>query len=245
MISKVKNQTYKELYASLDTKEGKNRIYKLAKSRERKSRDISQVMCIKDENDRVLVKENEIKDRWYKYFYKLFNDSNVQHSHRQENLESNTNDLNYSYFRRITNLEVKDALRKMKCGKAIGPDGLPIEVWKCIGEVGIKWLTKFFNIILKTKKIPDEWRKSSLVPIFKNKGGIQNYNNYRGIKLMSHTMKLWEGIIEQRLRHVTTIRENQFGFMLGRSIIEVIHLLRKLIEHFRVADKTFIWFLLI
>ncbi|MCX8840221.1 hypothetical protein NOL00_24750 [Vibrio parahaemolyticus] len=41
MISEVKNQTYKELYDSLDTKEGENRIYKLAKSRERKSRDIS------------------------------------------------------------------------------------------------------------------------------------------------------------------------------------------------------------
>ncbi|MCX8814367.1 exonuclease/endonuclease/phosphatase family protein, partial [Vibrio parahaemolyticus] len=155
MISEVKNQTYKELYDSLDTKKGENRIYKLAKSRERKSRNISQVKCIKDENDRVLVKENEIKDRWYKYFYKLFNDSSVEHSYRQENLECNTNDLNYSFFRRITNLEVKDALRKMKCGKAIGPNGLPIEVWKCIGEVGIKWLTKFFNIIFKAKKIPD------------------------------------------------------------------------------------------
>ena len=46
----------------------------------------------------------------------------------------------------------------------------------------------------------NEWRKSTLVPIYKNKGDIQNCENYRGIKLMSHAMKLWERVIEQRLR---------------------------------------------
>ena len=40
--------------------------------------------------------------------------------------------------------------------------------------------------------MPDEWRRSILVPIYKNKGDIESCNNYRGIKLMSHTMKLWE-----------------------------------------------------
>jgi hypothetical protein len=33
---------------------------------------------------------------------------------------------------------------------------------------------------------------------------------------MSHTMKLWEGFIEHRLRGVTNVNENQFGFMTGR-----------------------------
>ena len=67
---------------------------------------------------------------------------------------------------------------------------------------------------------PDEWRKNILVSIYKNKGDIQSCTNYRGIKLMCHSMKLWERVIEQRLRHETTISENQFGFMLGRSTME-------------------------
>ena len=54
------------------------------------------------------------------------------------------------------------------------------------------WLTTLFNMILMTKKISDEWRRSVVVPIYKNKENMQNYTNYRGIKLMSHTMKLWE-----------------------------------------------------
>jgi hypothetical protein len=48
----------------------------------------------------------------------------------------------------------------------------------------------------RSNRMPDGWRRSTLVPIFKNKGDIQSCTNYRGIKLMSHTMKLWERVIE-------------------------------------------------
>jgi hypothetical protein len=98
----------------------------------------------------------------------------------------------------------------------MGPDGIPIEVCRTLGDVAIVWLTKLFNPIFRSNKMPDEWRRSILVPIFKNKGDVQSCANYRGIKLMSHTMKLWERIIEHRLRGVTNVTENQFGFMSGR-----------------------------
>ena len=83
----------------------------------------------------------------------------------------------------------------------------------------------------------DEWRKSILVSIYINKGDIQSYTNYRGIKLMCHTMKLWERVIEQTLRHETTISEYQFSFMPGRSTMEAIYLLRRLMERYRDKKK--------
>jgi hypothetical protein len=94
---------------------------------------------------------------------------------------------------------MKETLKKMKTAKALGPDDILIEVWRCLGDITIVWLTKLFNTIFRSNKIPDEWRRSILVPIFKNKGDIQSCTNYRGIKLMSHTMKLWEKVIEHRL----------------------------------------------
>ena len=114
----------------------------------------------------------------------------------------------------------------MKGGKAMGPDGIPIEVWRCLGERAIVWLTKIFNLIFWSNKMPEEWRRSILVPIFKNKGDVQSCNNYHGIKLMSHTMKLWERVIEHRLRRVTSVTQNQFGCMLGRSTMEAIFLIQ-------------------
>ena len=60
--------------------------------------------------------------------------------------------------------EIKDALKKMSNGKAEGPDQIPVEVWKCLGEEGLKWLTKLFNIIFRTAKKPREWRSSTVIP---------------------------------------------------------------------------------
>ena len=83
----------------------------------------------------------------------------------------------------------------------------------------------------------DDWRKSILTLIYKNKGDIQNCANYRGIKLMSDTMKLQEIVIENRIRAETLVLNNQFGFMTGRSIMEAIYLLRRLIERYRKKKK--------
>jgi hypothetical protein len=46
----------------------------MAKSRERKTRDIIQVKCIKDETERLLTKDEDIKNRWLVYFDKLLNE---------------------------------------------------------------------------------------------------------------------------------------------------------------------------
>jgi uncharacterized protein YdiU (UPF0061 family) len=73
-------------------------------------------------------------------------------------------------------------------------------------------------------------KKYILVPIFKNKVDIQSYTNYRGIKLMNHTMKLWKRVIEHRLRKLTIVSKNQFGFMNERSTMEAIFLIRQLME---------------
>ena len=60
----------------------------------------------------------------------------------------------------------------MKGGRAMGPDDVPVELWRCLGDIAVVWLTKIFNHIFRSNKMPDEWRKSKLVPIFKNKGDI-------------------------------------------------------------------------
>ena len=119
----------------------------------------------------------------------------------------------------------------------MGPDGIPIKVWRCLEDIAIVWLTKMFNNIFRSNKMAEEWKRSILVPIYKNKGDIQSCTNYRGIKLMSHIMKLWERVIEQRLRGMTQISTNQFSFMPRRSTTEAIFLIRQVMERFREQTK--------
>ena len=44
----------------------------------------------------------------------------------------------------ISKENVKDALRRMKSGKAVGLDLIPVEIWKCLGEEGLEWLAELF-----------------------------------------------------------------------------------------------------
>lgn len=64
-------------------------------------------------------------------------------------------------------------VRKIWIKKAIGPDGVHVEVWKILGSLRIGCLIKLFNKILVEWKILKVWKESCVVPIFKSKGDIQ------------------------------------------------------------------------
>ena len=125
----------------------------------------------------------------------------------------------------------------MKNGKAVGPDHIPVEVWKCLEEIALEFLVKLYNRTMESGRMPEEWRDSILIPIFTSKGDVQSCNNYRGIKLISHTMKLWERVVERRLRSELTFSEQQYGFMPGKSTTDALFALRVLMEKYREGQK--------
>ena len=119
-----------------------------------------------------------------------------------------------------------------------------IELVKCskdtqcsLGWFGVVTLCKLFNSIMITETIPSAWRDSVLVPIFKEKGDIQECKNYRGMKLLTHTFKIWERVLDRRVRECTDIHESQFGFMPGRSTTDAIFILKQTIEQYREGQK--------
>jgi hypothetical protein len=125
---------YDELYERLGTKKGENDTYRMAKSRERKMTHIIQVKCIKDETERLLTKDENIKNRWREYFGKLFNEDSGNSSIE---LDISSDDLNRQFVRRIQESDVKDALKRMKGGKPMGPYRISIEVWRILGVIVI------------------------------------------------------------------------------------------------------------
>ena len=75
-----------------------------------------------------------------------------------------------------------------------------------------------FNKLLMGERMPEEWKRSVLIPVYNNKEDVQCCGNCRGIKLMSHTMKIWERIIEARLRDRVEISKQQYGFMPEKEL---------------------------
>ena len=60
-VAMAKEESYDELYTKLDTREGAKIIYKLANSRDRRSRDISDMAYVKDEDETILIESGIIK----------------------------------------------------------------------------------------------------------------------------------------------------------------------------------------
>ncbi|KAK3525786.1 hypothetical protein QTP70_007548 [Hemibagrus guttatus] len=230
-VSKAKQKAYDELYTRLDTREGEKDFYRLARQRDRDGKDVQQVRVIKDKDGRVLTSEESVQRRWKEYFEELMNEENEREK-RVEGVNSVEQKVD-----KIRKDEVRKALKRMKSGKAVGPDDIPVEVWKCLGEAAVEFLASLFNRVLESERMPEEWRRSVLVPIFKNKGDMQSCSNYRGIKLMSHTMKLWERVVEARLRKVVEICEQQYGFMPRKSTTDAIFALRILMEKYRDGQR--------
>ena len=69
------------------------------------------------------------------YFDKLFNGNSTQDLN---DLTIQCQDMNHSYMSRISESEVKEALKRMKSRKTVSPDEIPIEVWGCLREVGMR-----------------------------------------------------------------------------------------------------------
>ena len=108
-----------------------------------------------------------------------------------------------------------------------------VDFWKNPGEAGMECLTRLFDVISRTARTSEEWRWITMVPLYKNNGDIQNCNHYRGIKLLSHAMKVWERMVEMGMRKDVFFSENEFGFMPGQLTTEAIHLVRRLLEEYR------------
>ncbi|KAK3570901.1 hypothetical protein QTP86_029372, partial [Hemibagrus guttatus] len=142
-VSKAKKKAYEELYTRLDTREGEKDLYRLARQRDRDRKDVQQVRVIKDRDGRVLTSEESVQRRWKEYFEELMNEENEREK-RVEGVNSVEQKVD-----KIRKYEVRKALKRMKSGKAVGPDDIPVEVWKCLGEAAVEFLASLFNRVLE------------------------------------------------------------------------------------------------
>lgn len=125
--------------------------------------------------------------------------------------------------------EYKKIKKKMKTGKAAGPDGIPPEVLKLcdLDDTILEFANKFISNLEK----PDQWSENNLIPIPKS-GNLSLVDNYRGISLSQITLKAINSMLLNRIKPVfdPLLRPNQNGFRSGRSTKAQILTLRRIIE---------------
>ena len=184
--------------------------------------------CVKNAEGQKLIQHEDIQKRWQLNLTDIYN---VEFSHPPISKNSPIT----GSISQITEPEVGRAIKAMKSGKSPGPDDIPAEFWKMkeLHPTSTIQLTSFLNLIVDTGKVPTSWSSSTTIPIFRNKGDPEVYSKYRPIRLLSHTLNIFERIIDKRLCSIITLNTNQCGFVKDCGTIDAIHADRLLLEKHR------------
>ena len=123
---------------------------------------------------------------------------------------------------KITVDMVKRELKKLNVNKSCGPDGIHPRMLKELSDFIAAPLVILLNITLAHHKIPEDWRKAFVSPIFK-KGARNRAENYRPISLTSIVCKIMESVVKETiLGHMISnnlLSKKQYGFISGRSTV--------------------------
>ena len=123
---------------------------------------------------------------------------------------------------RTTPTSVAKYIKRLKLRKAAGLDGITNELLKILGPSICDPLSLIFNLSFSSGVFPSVWKRSVVVPIYKNKGSKSDpTNNYRPISLLSAISKLCERVMYDRLyAHVNPLLSPaQSGFRKGDSTV--------------------------
>jgi len=229
IVASIKAEEYKKWEENKGKPMMKTDLYKIAKQKKKDRQDITGGKYVMDKKGDICVNDNEIMDRWREYFMELLNEQN--------DYEIDETTRTEVPLREITEVEVEAALKGMSKGKAAGPSGLRSELLQAAGKLAIRELSIIFNDLLEGKEIPKDWKDSITIPIYKGKGDAMDCGNYRGVRLLEHGMKVYEYVLERRLREIVDIGDYQFGFRQGRSTTGAIFIVRQLQEKYNQKKR--------
>ena len=92
-------------------------------------------------------------------------------------------------------IEIKTAVIQLQNNKSPGWDGIPAEIFKALGDNICIHLKNLFDGIWETGTVPQDFRDTLLVNLYKYKGNASDCGNYRGIG----SPKCWWQSAHQRL----------------------------------------------
>ncbi|ELU12394.1 hypothetical protein CAPTEDRAFT_212104 [Capitella teleta] len=101
------------------------------------------------------MEKDKIRERWTEYIQELYN------SERDDNFTVEYNEEGAATLA----VEVRNALKKMKTRKATGADGVAVEMFSALEDLGVQKLTNILNKIYDTGNIPEDLLKSVFIAL--------------------------------------------------------------------------------
>ena len=111
----------------------------------------------------------------------------------------------------LTNSDIDNYIKDLKAHKAASHDGIFNEHLKYGSTKLKKYIAQLFNLIIEKGRIPKQFRKGVIIPIYKDNGKSRLIPcNYRPITLLPCVYKLLEKVIHNRLS--SWVSQNDIAF---------------------------------
>ena len=135
------------------------------------------------------------------------------------NLKKKTSDPDIIF----TPAETREAIRKSKNSKALGPDGISPVMLKNLGPKGIEFLTNIYNFSVNNSMIPSIWKTGRIIPLLKPGKPPEEGTSLRPVSLLCPPAKTLEALLLPYINEAIPLADHQHGFRKGRSTITALH----------------------
>ena len=179
-------------------------------------------IAIKTADGKIAMDVEEVKSRWSEYIAELFFDE------RPDSSEIRIDDDEGPM---IMKDEVKAAIASMKTGKAVGEDGIDVEVIQALGDFGVDQLTSLFQKMYETGYVVESLCESVFIALPKVEGTL-DCSRHRTLSIMSQITKILLRVILKRIRAKIRpqIGDEQFGFVAEKGTANALFTFRVLAE---------------
>lgn len=222
----------KQRYFESANKMGKLLAWQL---RKRKKQNVINKIIMEDN---IIEDPEEIENRFIQFFEKLYEKGSENSAEIKNYLDRNevkyiSEEDRLQLNEEITVNEIKEAISRMKIGKAPGPDGLSIKYYKILEEYLAPVLKDVFNNIFQGGKAPASWKTAYITLIPKTEKDKTDIKNYRPISLLNNDYKIFANIMAGRLKRLLMkyLHKDQVGFLPNRHQRENVRHILNIIEY--------------
>ena len=170
--------------------------------------------------------------RWAEHFDSVLNRPSSINDYTLNRLPQVECNLQLDEFPTVS--ETVKAIKLLSSGTAPGSDAIPAEIYKAGGTPVAKKMTELFHIMWSKEAIPQEFKDTSIIHLFKRKGNPLLCDNHRVISLLSIAGKVLARVLLNRLNEhleqAGLLPESQCGFRKDRGTTDMIFTVRQLQE---------------
>uniref|UniRef100_A0A670ITK0 Reverse transcriptase domain-containing protein n=1 Tax=Podarcis muralis TaxID=64176 RepID=A0A670ITK0_PODMU len=233
-----KIKTMRQRYFESANKTGKFLAWQLRKRQ--KQNVINKIMV----GEELITDPKRIQQNFLQFYEELYKKGEEDLTQIEKYLERSTGktvteEERTQLNRPISLEETERAIKKMKLGKAPGPDGLSAKYYKVLGDQLVQTLCDTMNNILRGGKVPESWKEAFITLIHKPDTDKLNMKNYRPISLLNNDYKIYTDIMANRLKKclINLIHKDQVGFLPNRFLKDNVRHVVNIIEHLEVNNN--------